>query len=436
MQDIKVGLLGFGTIGTGVVKMLQHNAKVIEQRLGARLTLSAIADLDTTTDRGLVLDGVVLTSDANSVLTNPDIDIIIELIGGYEPARTFVKKALENGKHVVTANKALMAVHGKELLEIAKKNNVNILLDAAVGGGIPVLAAIRENLCANNFSDVCGILNGTCNYILTRMTEDGDDFAAVLKDAQALGYAESDPTFDIEGVDTAHKLSLLISMCFGTWVDFDQIYTEGITQISAMDIQYARKFGYQIKLLAIGKIVAGGIEARVHPTMIPDNLPMADVKGVLNAVSLVGDFVGPVMLNGRGAGMDATASAVMGDVMSLARAVIGGNKNMTPSLGYQIDQMTTLPIRNIADISSHYYIRFMVEDRPKVLAQISTILGEFEISIRSMIQPEWQLGGCVPIVIMTHGACESNVRQSLDKINKLSIIKEKSMFVRIENELA
>lgn len=436
MQNIKVGLLGFGTIGTGVVKMFQQNGQVISQRLGARVELSAIADLDTTTDRGVALDGIVLTNDANSVLTNPEIDIVIELIGGYEPARTFVIKALENGKHVVTANKALMAVHGKELLEIASRNNVNILLEAAVGGGIPVLAAIRENLCANNFSEVCGILNGTCNYILTRMTEEGDDFDAVLKDAQALGYAEADPTFDVEGVDTAHKLSLLISMCFGTWVDFDQIYTEGITQISALDIQYARKFGYQIKLLAIGKMVAGGIEARVHPTMIPDHLPLADVKGVLNAVRLVGDFVGPVMLNGRGAGMDATASAVMGDVMSLARTVIGGNKNMTPSLGYQFDQVTTLPIRKITDISSHYYIRFMVEDRPGVLAQIATILGEFDISIRSMIQPERQLGGCVPIVIMTHGASESNVRRSLDQINTLPIVKEKSLFVRIENELA
>lgn len=436
MRDINVGLLGFGTIGTGVVKMFQNNAQVIGKRLGARLSLKAIADLDTTTDRGVYLDGVILTSDANAVLTNPDIDIIIELIGGYEPARSFVKIALENGKHVVTANKALMAVHGKELLEIASSNNVSILLEAAVGGGIPVLAAIRENLCANNFSDVCGILNGTCNYILTRMTEEGDDFTAVLKDAQSLGYAEADPTFDIEGVDTAHKLSLLLSMCFGTWVDFDQIYTEGITQISALDIQYARKFGYQIKLLAIGKIVAGGIEARVHPTMIPDNLPLADAKGVLNAVRLVGDFVGPVMLNGRGAGMDATASAVMGDVMSLARAITSGSNNMTPSLGYQTEQMTVLPIRKITDISSHYYIRFMVEDRPGVLAKISTILGEFDISIRSMIQPERQLGCCVPIVIMTHGALESNVRQALDKINVLPIIKEKSMFVRIENELA
>ncbi|OQY20168.1 MAG: homoserine dehydrogenase [Desulfobacteraceae bacterium 4572_35.1] len=435
MQDIKVGLLGFGTIGTGVVKMFQQNEEVISRRLGARLVLSAIADLDISRDRGVTVEDGVLTNDANAMLTDPDIDVIIELVGGYEPARTFVIKALQNGKHVVTANKALMAVHGQELLQIANENGVNILLEAAVGGGIPVLSSIRENLCANNFSDVLGILNGTCNYILTRMTEESDEFADVLKDAQDLGYAEADPTFDIEGTDTAHKLSLLISMCFGTWVDFDQIYTEGITQISSMDIQYARKFGYQIKLLAIGKMVADGIEARVHPTMIPDSFPLADVRGVLNAVRLMGDFVGPVMFNGSGAGMDATASAVMGDVMSLARNILGDSKQLTPALGYQTKQITMLPIKKIEDIFSHYYIRFMVKDRPGVLAQISSILGDFDISIRSMMQPERQLGGCVPIVIMTHEAQECNVLHALDKINKLSIVNEKSLFIRIENEL-
>lgn len=435
MKDINVGLLGFGTIGTGVVKMFQRNAQVISQRLGARLVLTSIVDLDVTKDRGLALNAGVLTDDVNSVLTNPDIDIIIELIGGYEPARTFVVKALENGKHVVTANKALMAVHGEELLQIAAKNGVSILLEAAVGGGIPILSSIRENLCANEFSEVSGILNGTCNYILTRMTEEGEDFADVLADAQQLGYAEADPTFDVEGIDTAHKLSILISMCFGTWIDFKQIYTEGITKITSVDIQYARQFGYQIKLLAIGKKVDGVIEARVHPTMIPDSYPLSDVKGVLNAVRLQGDFVGSVMLNGSGAGMDATASAVMGDVMSLSRSIIGGSTTMTPPLGYLTENITNLPVRKMDEVSSQYYIRFMVEDRPGVLAQISTILGEFDISIRSMIQPERQLGGCVPIVLMTHGAQECNICQALDKINALDKIKEDSLFIRIENKL-
>nr|WP_320051042.1 homoserine dehydrogenase [uncultured Desulfuromonas sp.] len=436
MKEIKVGLLGFGTIGTGVVKVFQQNAEVMAQRLGAKLTLAAIADRDLTTDRGVTVDPAILTDDANNVLTNPDIDVVIELIGGYEPARTFVLKALENGKHVVTANKALLALYGQELLQAAEKNNVSILFEAAVGGGIPVLSSIRENLCANQFSDVFGILNGTCNYILTRMTENGEDFSGVLADAQKLGYAEADPTFDIEGIDTAHKLSILMTMCFGTWVDFDAIYTEGITRITALDIQFARQFGYQIKLLAIGKQEDGMVEARVHPTMIPENYSLAEVRGVLNAVRLIGDFVGPVTQVGSGAGMDATASAVMGDVMSLSRQMLGESSFLTPSLNYLTKNITTLPIRAMEDITSPYYIRVMVEDRPGVLARIAAALGEHDISIASMIQPERELGGCVPIVLMTHDAVESNVRSALETIDQFDICKEPSLFIRIENDLA
>ena len=436
MKEIKVGLLGFGTIGTGVVKVIQQNAEVISQRLGAKLTLAAIADRDITTDRGVTVDPAILTDDAENVLTNPDIDVVIELIGGYEPARTFVLKALENGKHVVTANKALLALYGQELLQAAEKNNVSLLFEAAVGGGIPVLSSIRENLCANQFSDVFGILNGTCNYILTRMTENGEDFADVLADAQELGYAEADPTFDIEGIDTAHKLSILMTMCFGTWVDFDSIYTEGITRITALDIQYARQFGYQIKLLAIGKQEDGMVEARVHPTMIPDSYSLAEVRGVLNAVRLIGDFVGPVTQVGSGAGMDATASAVMGDVMSLSRQMLGESSFLPPSLNYLTKNITTLPIRAMDDITSQYYIRVMVDDRPGVLAKIAATLGDHDISIASMIQPDRELGGCVPIVLMTHDAVESNVRPALDKIDQLDICREASLFIRIENDLA
>jgi homoserine dehydrogenase len=436
MKEIKVGLLGFGTIGTGVVKVFQNNAEVISQRLGAKLTLAAIADRDLTTDRGVTVDPAIMTSEADDVLTNPEIDVVIELIGGYEPARTFVLKALENGKHVVTANKALLALYGQELLQAAEKNNVSILFEAAVGGGIPVLSSIRENLCANQFSDVFGILNGTCNYILTRMTENGEDFSAVLADAQKLGYAEADPTFDIEGIDTAHKLSILMTMCFGTWVDFDSIYTEGITRITALDIQYARQFGYQIKLLAIGKQEDGVVEARVHPTMIPESYSLASVRGVLNAVRLIGDFVGPVTLVGSGAGMDATASAVMGDVMSLSRQMVGESSFLPPSLNYLTKNITTLPVKAMEDITSQYYIRVMVDDRPGVLAQIAATLGEHDISIASMIQPDRELGGCVPIVLMTHDAVESNVRAALAKIDQLETCKEDSLFIRIENELA
>jgi len=435
MNEIKVGLIGFGTIGTGVVKVFQQNATVIEERLGVRLQLAKIADLDITTDRGVVLEPGVLTSDVNEILESPDIKVVVELIGGYEPARTFVLKAIERGKHVVTANKALLALHGGEILAAAAAKSVSVMFEAAVGGGIPIISAIKENLCANNFRSVFGILNGTCNYILTRMTNEGHDFGEVLRDAQAHGYAEADPTFDVEGVDTAHKLAILIALCFGTRVKFDDIHTEGISGISALDIQFARQFGYKIKLLAISKESGGRIEARVHPTMIPINYPLADVDGVFNAVRLVGDFVGPVMLYGRGAGMDATASAVMGDVMAIARDLQAGAGARTPAMAYRPEYIRDLPIKAMDDIVSQYYLRFATVDQPGVLAQIAGSLGKYEISIASMIQPERQVGGAVPIVIMTHEAREADIRKALEEINNLAFIREKSRFIRIENEL-
>lgn len=435
MKEIKVGLIGFGTIGTGVVKVFQQNAQVIEERLGARLQLAKIADLDITTDRGVSLETGVLTADVNEILDSPEIKVVVELIGGYEPARTFVLKAIASGKHVVTANKALLALHGEEILAAADAKGVSVMFEAAVGGGIPIISAIKENLCANNFRSVFGILNGTCNYILTRMTNEGHDFAEVLRDAQAHGYAEADPTFDVEGVDTAHKLALLISLCFGTRVKFADIHTEGISSISALDIQFARQFGYKIKLLAIGKEAGGCIEARVHPTMIPSNYPLADVEGVFNAVRLAGDFVGPVMLYGRGAGMEATASAVMGDVMAIARNLLVGAGARTPSMGYRLECMRDLPIKAMDDIVSQYYLRFATVDQSGVLAQIAGSLGKYDISIASMIQPERQIGGAVPIVIMTHEAREADIRRSLAEIDKLDFVREKSRFIRIENEL-
>ncbi|MCK9172574.1 MAG: homoserine dehydrogenase [Desulfuromonas thiophila] len=428
METLKAGLLGFGTIGTGVAKVFHTNADLMRQRLGMALELVAIADLDVTTDRG-VATTARLTTDAQSILNDPQIDVVIELIGGYEPARTFVLTALNNGKHVVTANKALLALYGEELFKAAEENGVRLLFEAAVAGGIPVLSAIRENLGANRFSGVFGILNGTCNYILTRMTEENEDFALVLQDAQRLGYAEADPTFDIEGIDTAHKLAILISMCFGTWIDFNRIYTEGITRISALDIQFARQFGYQIKLLAIGKCEDGVIEARVHPTMIPQHYPLADVRGVFNGVRLMGDFVGPVMLIGRGAGMEATASAVMGDVMSLAR------QGRAAALGYPPLSMARLPVRPMDEVVSQYYLRFLVKDVPGVLAQISGVLGDCGISISSMIQSERKVGGFVPIVMVTHDACERNIRQALERIDVLPVVEGQSLLIRMENSL-
>lgn len=435
MDSIKVGLLGFGTIGTGVVRVLQKNSDLLRKRLGKPLELVKIADLDIISDRGVQLSSDILSTDVEAVISNPAVDVVIELIGGYEPAKTFILKAIANGKHIVTANKALMALHGQEILAAADKQGVEVMFEAAVAGGIPVISAIKENLCANDFSNVLGILNGTCNYILTEMTEKGSDFAPVLKEAQDLGYAEADPTFDIEGVDTAHKIALLAALCFGTKVDFDKVYTEGITNVAAIDIQFATQMGYKIKLLAIGKKLGDQIEVRVHPTMIPTSYQLAEVNGVFNAVRLSGDFLGPVLLYGSGAGMDATASAVMGDVMAIARDIVSGAKRRTPIMGYCADQIEELPVRAMSDIVSHYYLRFTVVDAPGVLSQISGILGKYDISIQSMIQPERHEADAVPIVLMTHDAKESNVTKALAEIDRLEIVRQPTRLIRVENNL-
>jgi homoserine dehydrogenase len=435
MREIKVGLLGFGTIGTGVVKLLQKNGDLIAEKLGAKLTLKNIADRNTTTDRGVQVGTGVLIADADQLLTDPEISIIIELIGGYTIAKDFILKAIENGKHIVTANKALLAVHGEEIYAAAARKRVEVRYEAAVGGGIPVLSAIKGNMAANNFGTVLGILNGTCNYILTKMTQEGADFADVLKKAQELGYAEADPTFDIEGTDTAHKLCILVSLCFGTRIDLKDIYTEGISSISAIDINFARDFGYKIKLLAIGKRDGDRIEARVHPTMIPINYPMADVDGVFNAIRLTGDFVDTVMFYGRGAGMEPTASAVVGDVMAIARNIIVGVSRRSAPLGYLDEKIITLPIKPIGETVSKFYLRFSVVDKPGILAKISGALGENGISIESMVQTSRKAGEVVPIVIMTHEAKEMDVRNALEKIDNLDITTEKTNLIRIEDAL-
>jgi len=435
MQRIKVGLLGFGTIGTGVVKIFQQNREVLSTRLGANIDLARIVDLDTTTDRGVSIPDGMLTSDAQALLNDPEIQVVIELIGGYEPARTFVLQAIRNGKHVVTANKALLALHGDEIFQAAEAAGVDVMFEAAVGGGIPVISAIKENLGANEFSAIYGILNGTCNYILTQMEDAGDDFADVLKDAQQQGYAEADPTFDVEGVDTAHKLALLISLCFGTRIDFDQIYTEGISKVTSLDIEYAKDFGYKLKLLAIGKRNGELIEARVHPTMIPEDYPLAAINGVFNSIRLVGDFSGPVMLSGYGAGMDATASAVMGDVLSIARDLQTECGTRYPALGCPQAKLAQYPIMPMEQIVSSYYMRCTVKDQPGVLSQISGILGKYNISIESMVQPHRHKVGAVPIVFMTHEAKEKDVTAALHEIDQLDVIQEETLLIRIENQL-
>jgi len=434
MKEINVGLIGFGTVGTGVVKLLAGNADLISDKLGARLVLKKIADLDTTTDRGVQLSPGVLTSNVNEVLDNPEIHIVIELIGGYEPAKTFALRALAAGKHLVTANKALLALHGDEIYAKADEAGVEVLYEAAVGGGIPVLSAIKGNMAANRFNTILGILNGTCNYILTKMTKEGSDFREVLGMAQELGYAEADPTFDIEGVDTAHKLALLLSLCFGTRITFADIHTEGITSISAIDVNFARQFGYKIKLLAIGKRDGDRIEARVHPTMIPIQYPLADVDGVFNAIRLTGDFVGPVMLYGRGAGMEPTASAVVGDLMDISRNMLAGISRRVAARGFLEEKIASLAIKPVGEIVSRYYLRFSALDQPGVLAAIAGSLGHNGISIESMIQTG-RSGDFVPIVIITHEAAERNVLAALAEIDGLDMIREKSCFIRIEDNL-
>jgi homoserine dehydrogenase len=435
MKEIGVGLLGFGTIGTGVVKLLGRNASLIEEKLGVGLRLKKIADLDITTDRGVPVEAGVLTSNADEVVSNPDIAVVIELIGGYKIAKELILKAIENGKHIVTANKALLAVHGEEIYAAAARKGVEVRYEAAVGGGIPVLSAIKGNMAANHFGTVLGILNGTCNYILTRMTREGADFSAVLKNAQELGYAEADPTFDIEGTDTAHKLAILVTICFGTRVAFEDIYTEGISAISAIDINYAKEFGFKIKLLAIGKLDGDRVEARVHPTMIPLDYPLADVDGVFNAIRLTGDFVDTVMFYGRGAGMDPTASAIVGDVMAIARNLTAGIGRRCAPLGYLDNKLKNLAIKPIGEIVGKYYLRFSALDKPGVLARIAGALGKNDISIESMIQSARMAGETVPIVIMTHEARESDIRQALGEIDSFDFIKEKCKLIRIEDAL-
>jgi len=438
MNEIKVGLIGFGNIGVGVVRLLQENAETVQQKVGQKIVLKRIADLDITTDRGVTVDPGLLTTDVNQIFNDPEISIVIELVGGYEPAKTFVLKAIEACKHVVTANKALLALHGEEIYAAAARKGVEVQFEAAVGGGIPVLSAIKGNLAGNRFGSVFGIMNGTCNYILTRMTQEGADFGEVLQSAKELGYAEPDPTFDIEGVDTAHKLAVLASLCFGTRINFNGIHREGITGISGIDISYAAEFGYRIKLLAIGKRTDDGqLELRVHPTMIPLNNPLADVNGVFNAIRLTGDFVGPVLFYGRGAGQNPTASAIVGDLIALSRSICAGVQSRRAApLGFLDSSMVTLPLKPMSEIVTSFMLRFTALDQPGVLAGIAGVLGKNGISIESMVQTARHNGGqAVPIVIMTHEAREGAIRAALAEIDSYDYISEKSRLIRIEDNL-
>ncbi|HKN87253.1 MAG TPA: homoserine dehydrogenase [Nitrospiraceae bacterium] len=430
--SISVGMVGFGTVGAGVAKILLNNAQLIRRRVGVPIELVRIADLDTTRDRGVRLPSGVLTTDLRQIVDDPSIDIVLELIGGYDAAKRLIVEAMAKGKQVVTANKALLAVHGEEMFDMAARHRVDLGFEASVGGGIPVIRALAQGLAGNALLSMYGIINGTSNYILSRMTREGQDFRAVLADAQRAGYAEADPTFDVAGIDSAHKLTIMVTLAYGAPVNFKEIYTEGITHLTPLDIAYAREFGYTIKLLGIAKWQENDIEARVHPTMIPSGSPVAQVDGVYNAIQLVGDAVGDIVLFGQGAGSLPTGSAVVSDIIDLARNVLAGASGRVPAASFQQDQRRPLRIRPMEEISSLYYLRFMVVDRPGVLSQIAGVLGQHGISISSVIQKGRKEGQTVPVVIMTHTAREREVQSALYEINRMPFISEPTTLIRVE----
>ena len=434
VNDVRIGLLGLGTVGAGVVKILQSQRAMLQERTGANLTLAAIADTDLTRPReGLDVRALPMVGDAARVLDDPSIHVVIELVGGLEPARTFILRALAAGKHVVTANKALLAHHGAELYDEARRRGVALAFEAAVAGGIPLIRAVKDGLVANRVLSLAGIVNGTCNYILSKMTDEALDFSLVLKEAQAHGYAEADPTLDIEGMDSAHKLQILVALAFRTFIDLKHIHTEGITRITAQDIEYARELGYRIKLLAIAKAspaAGGGVEVRVHPTMIPAASPLAAVAGVFNAIFLTGDAVGDLMFYGRGAGQLPTASAVWSDVLEIARRVAHG----IPSLALELPAVGSqpLPLTPMEAIRCCYYLRVMVSDRPGVLSRVAGILGDNDISIANVIQKGRGTHEAVPIVMLTHEARERDMRAALAAIDALPDVATATTMIRVE----
>ena len=424
-SEINIGLIGFGTIGAGVVEIFNKNQDILSKKCGKPVNLRKVADLDITTDRGVKIDESILTADVNDVLENDDIDIVIELVGGYEPAKTFVLKAMENGKHVVSANKALIAKHWEELINAADENNVRFSFEASVGGGIPVLQPLNECLSANRFEAIYGIMNGTANYILTKMSEEGLKFEDVLKEAQDKGYAEADPTFDIEGHDTAQKLIVLTKLGFGEYIPQEKFHVEGITKITPEDIEFAKnELNYVIKLLGIAKQTNDGLEIRVHPTFIKNDHLLASVNDVFNAIYLIGDFVGPVMLYGQGAGRMATASAVVGDCLDIIF-----NENKRISYGPVESQVKSM--KNIDDIISKYYISLTAVDEPGVLQTITGTLNKNDISIESITQKTNIDSESVPIIIVTHETEEKNIQQAIQKINELKEVEEESKLIRI-----
>jgi len=434
MKKISLGLIGFGTIGTGLVKLLQENGELIAGRLGAEIDLKRIADIDIRRSRGIQVDTALLTTDAGDILNDPGIDIVVELMGGYEPARTFILAALSQGKHVVTANKALLATHGDEIFQSAVRHGVNIGFEASVGGTIPIIKTVRESLIANRILSISAIMNGTANFILTKMTDEGKAFAVVLKEAQALGFAEADPAYDVEGIDAAHKLAILLSLAYGKKVRLEDLYREGITRISEQDIEFAHELGYRIKLLAIAIQRDQEVEARLHPTMIPFDHLLANVNGNFNAFHIIGDAADSVFLYGQGAGMMPTASAVVSDIVDIARDVLKGISGRIPPRVLHEEIIEDIRLLPFDQIRTNYYFRFSAVDRPGVLSRISGILGENNISIAAVIQKGRKQGGAVPVVMTTYKARELDVRRAMEDIDRLDVVMGKTMLIRIEDD--
>lgn len=424
-KTANIGLIGFGTIGSGVVETFNRNLPLIEDKVGTKVVLKRIVDLDIVTDRGVQVDPDILSTNVDNILNDPDIDIVIELIGGYQPALSFIMKAMKNGKHVVTANKALLAKHWEEIMATACENRVRVSFEASVGGGIPLLEPLNDSLAANQIQSIYGIINGTANYILTKMSEEGREFEEVLKEAQELGYAEQDPTFDVEGHDTAQKLIILTILGFGVFIKQEKFHVEGISMITPQDIQFAsEELGCVIKLLAISQMVDGKLEVRVHPTLVPEEHLLAAVKGVFNGVYIVGDVVGPVMMYGPGAGMLPTASAVVSDCMD----IIGDPEK---PLLYGPQNTHVESIKPMAEVESRYYLRITTIDKPGVLHAISGILSDLNISIESVNQEKRDEGQEVPIFMVTHHAKEQNMLQAVAKIENLESVTKEAVFIRL-----
>lgn len=440
-SEINVGIIGFGTVGSGTAKILLHNRQMLKDRTGIGFNLKKIADLDIVRDRGITIPDGILTTDAGEIFNDPEIDIVVELMGGINPAKDFIIKSIKNKKHVITANKALIATYGNEILTEAEAGGVCIGFEASVAGGIPIIKVLREGLIANNIVAIYGIINGTSNYILTKMTDEKVDFSDALKEAQRLGYAEADPTFDIEGIDTAHKLTILSSLSYGIPFLYDDVYKEGITKITAQDIEFAIELGYKIKLLAILKAAPLNkegtegveIEMRVHPTMVPNEYLISKIDGVFNAIYVEGDAVGSTLYYGRGAGDMPTGSAVVSDIVDIGRKIISGQmqeiKNQKPDI-----RSRKVKIKDIQDIQSKYYFRFSALDQPGVLSKISGILGNYNISITSVIQKGRRIGGAVPLVVLTHMAKEKDVLQAVKEIDNLPVVSDKTLFIRVEGQ--